>query len=253
MIKIKKINDIEIKKEWGNGTLKPLFKNQSDITGDNLYFPNIIITSQKGSGKTVLAVNLIRQFATNKTKIIIFSTTFSSGDDKDAFDDLKEKYPNMVEVYPKLKSKDGDILLQKIDDAKERIEIIKNKKYNNTFPNMIFLYDDLSSEDMKDETLDYMFRTNRHIGCINILIEHRINTSATTTMRDNTDILCIFKGLSQDQLKYIFDMVNLPNLTYKDFLKIYNKCIEGSTRNFLFINKTNNEMRKNLNEVINIE
>jgi hypothetical protein len=252
MIKFKKINEINVVKDWGETKLKPLFKNQADITGENLYFPNIIITSQKGAGKTVLAVNLIRLFATNKTKIIIFSTTFTTGDDKSAFDDLKEKYPGMIEVYPKIKTKEGDVLSRKIEDAKERYDIIKQKDYDHTFPNMIFLYDDLNSDDMKDESLDYIFRTNRHIGCINILIEHRINTAATTTMRDNTDIICLFSGLSTDQLGYIFEMVNIPNLTKKDFLRIYNKATEGK-RNFLFVNKTNREMRKNLSDIIYIE
>lgn len=253
MIKFKKINDIDVIKDWGNVELKPLFKNQAEITGDNLYFPNIVITSQKGSGKTVLAVNLIKRFATTKTKIIIFSTTFTSGDDKEAFDDLKVKFPGMIEIYSKLKTNEGDILYKKIDEAKERYEEIKKKEYKYTFPNVIFLFDDLSQDDMKDDTLDYIFKTNRHIGVINILIEHRLNGSATTTMRDNTDIICVFKGLSSDQLKNIFDMVNLPLITFKEFIKIYNKIIEGSNRNFMFINKTNNQIRKNLNEIIYIE
>lgn len=251
MIKLVKINDLEVKKSWGQGAMKPLFENQIRITGENLYFPNILIPSSKGAGKTTLAFNIINQLLTNKSKLVCFSTTFSSGDDSDAFDELKEKYPGMIEVYPRLKTKEGDVLLTKIDEAKERYDLIKKKDYQHTFPNYIFLFDDLSSDDIRSESLEYLFRTNRHIGACTILIEHRFN-QCPPIVRDNVDIICIFKGMSLGQLDDIFSMINIPNLTKKDFVRIYNKAVEGKN-NFLFINKTNNQMRKNLSELIILE
>ena len=249
MIKLERINDLEVVCDWKDKDVKPLFDDQIKITGPNLYFPNFIISSQKGSGKTVLAVNLIRKIATNKTKIVIFSPTFSHGDDKNAFADLEEKYPGMIEIFPRLKTKEGDILARKIEDAKDRYEIIKEKKYDHTFPNYIFLFDDLNSDDMKDPSIDYLYRTNRHIGAVTILIEHRLNHSASTVVRDNTDILCVFSGLSTSQLDDVYEMANIPNISKKEFIRIYNKATEGS-RNFLFVNRTTKELRKNLNEKI---
>lgn len=252
MIKTQKINDIEVICDWKDINKKPLFENQIEITGPNLYFPNFIISSMKGSGKTVLAINLIRKLATNKTKIVIFSHTFNEGDDKDAFSDLQEKYPGMIETYNRLRTKDGDILLRKIEEAKERYDIIKQKNYEHTFPNFIILFDDLHADDMKDPSMEYLYRTNRHIGCVTILIEHRLNNAASPVIKDNTDIVCVFSGLSKSQIDDLYEMVNMPNISKKEFLQIYNKATEGS-RNFLFINKTAKELRKNLNEKIIIE
>ena len=252
MIKLEKINDLEVICDW-KGKMAPVFPGQEKITGPHLYFPNFIITSQKGSGKTVLAVSLIRELAANKTKIVIFSPTFNNGDDKNALTDLQERFPGMIEVFPRIKTSEGSILERKIEDAKERYEIIKQKNYEHTFPNYIFLFDDLNADDMKDQTMDYLYRTNRHIGAITILIEHRLNSSASTVVRDNTDIVCVFSGLSNSQTEDIYNLVNIPNISKKDFVKVYHKAVEGPGKNFLFINKTNRELRKNLNEKITIE
>jgi hypothetical protein len=71
-------------------------------------------------------------------------------------------------------------------------------------------------------------------------------------VRDNCDIICVFTGLSTNQIDELFQMVNIPNLNKKEFINIYHKATEGS-RNFLFINKTSKELRKNLNEKIIVE
>jgi hypothetical protein len=256
MIKKTLLNDIEIVKDWGELKPKPVLPNQKKIAGEIAYF-NMLVAASKGSGKTVSVINAIKKILTNKTILVVFSSTFNKGEDKDAFNDFEErvngdksKLAGRLEVYESIYGKNGDILLQLIEDARDRYEIIKDKDYPNSFPNYIFMFDDLPEDNFKSETLDLLFKTNRHIGACCFMITHRWN-QITPLIRDNIDIIILFAGQTIDNLDCIFRWINLV-MTKKEFMKKYNYATKDK-HNFLYINLKDRQLRKNFNIGLDIE
>lgn len=248
MIAYEKVNNLTVDKTWGTPP-KPLFQNQIMISGPTIAYPNIVVSAAKGSGKTVLAVNLCKYLASSLTKIIIFSSTFSDGDDSSAFDDLKRNYPNMIEIYPNMSHNNINLLKVNYQKAKLRmVQIKKSDIIENTFPNYIFMYDDINEDDDLS-AIKNVFKKNRHAGLVNILIQHDYKNLTDTMTRGNTDIICIFRGLPAREIKAVWEWSSQP-ISLKEFQTIYHDITSSNGRNFMMINKTTGEIRKNLNEIV---
>ncbi len=250
MIKTKSLDIQNVSPFWTNGkTSKPVMKQHEEITNDA--FPNIVFCAKKKSGKTTAAIYLIlKHFMTNKTKLIIFSGDIRTDrDNQGAFDPLEAKYPENVEIYKHFLDKDANnILVRKIDESDEAFNKENKSKYE--YPRTIMYFDDLTADELRSPELDHLFKTNRHHGVLNILCCHNM-THISPTCREASNLLFVFRGMSQSQLDDIYKWCN-PPMDKKTFYRVYKKATE-EPRSFLFIDLDTKEMRKNLGDQIFIE
>lgn len=251
MIKIKQLDVDPVRPYWNKNKMpKPVLGPHGEITEDP--FPNIVMCAKKKSGKTTAAIYLImKHFMTSKTKLNIFSGDITTDEDnKDAFKNFKEDHPEKINFYKNFIDKDGnDVLSSKISASDDEFGI--ENKFKFEYPRNIFYFDDLTAEELRSKQLDHLFKTNRHHGILDILCCHNMN-HISPTCRGATNILIIFKALSNDQLDDIYRWAS-PNMDKQTFIRVY-KTATATPKSFLFMNLDDkNDIRINLDKRIDIE
>lgn len=247
-------NDIPISRFWatGSGTKKSVKESHAKIS--NNPFLNIILTGRKGVGKTTVALNLIKHFMTNKTKLFIFSPDIMlDTDNRKAIEYFVEHFgEGSVVIYKSFKGKeDENNLLNSIDEAADRAQEAKEKsKSKYVYPSSIFYFDDLSNDDFKSEELGHFSQNIRHYNSLCIYSSQDwINFEPR--IRKNVDIVCLFGGITKERKKFIYGEIQ-PNVDVNEFYKIYHFAT-NEPKNFLFIDVMNKKFRKNLTEDIYIK
>lgn len=243
---MQKINNIKIQ------VLKNKQKDKKFMHKDifNELYPCIYISSKKNSGKSNLIYNiLIHMLLPKKTKIYLFSKTFEN--DQTTIEMIKkiEKY-NEIEFYDDLQyeNQQGEyyknILDKLIDDIKLDIKENKDKikKLNYVYPKYIFIFDDFS-ELLKDKSLEGIIKRHRHY-LTSFIISSQSYTDLTPNVRNQVNFLILFKEISNNRLKMIYDE-KIKNLEYDKFIELYLNATEEKY-NFLLINcDDNKDIRKN--------
>ena len=243
---MQKINNIKIQ------VLKNKQKDKKFMHKDifNEQFPFIYLSSKKNSGKSNLIYNiLIHMLLPKKTKIYLFSKTFEN--DQTTIDMIKkiEKY-NEIEFYDDLQyeNQQGEyyknILDKLIDDIKLDIKENKDKikKLNYVYPKYIFIFDDFS-ELLKDKSLEGIIKRHRHY-LTSFIIASQSYTDLSPNVRNQVNFLILFKEISNNRLKMIYDE-KIKNLEYDKFIELYLNATEDKY-NFLLINcDDNKDIRKN--------
>lgn len=243
---MQKINNIKIQ------VLKNKQKDKKFMHKDifNEQFLCLFISSKKNSGKTNLIYNiLINMIIPKKTKIFLFSKTIEN--DQTTIDMIKkiEKY-NEIEFYDDLQyeNKSGEyyknILEKLIDDIKLDIKENKEKikKLNFVYPRYVFIFDDFS-ELLKDKSLEGIIKRHRHY-LTSFIISSQSYTDLTPNVRNQVNFLILFKEISNNRLKMIYDE-KIKNLEYDIFIETYLNATEEKY-NFLLINcDDNKDIRKN--------
>ena len=237
---MQKINNIKIQ------VLKNKQKDKKFIHKDlfNEQFPFIFLSSKKNSGKSNLIYNiLINMIIPKKTKIFLFSKTIEN--DQTTIDMIKkiEKY-NDIEFYDDLQYENQNILIKLIEDIKLDIKENKEKikKLNYVYPKYIFIFDDFS-ELLKDKSLEGIIKRHRHY-LTSFIISSQSYTDLTPNVRNQVNFLILFKEISNNRLKMIYDE-KIKNLEYDKFIELYLNATEEKY-NFLLINcDDNKDIRKN--------
>lgn len=127
--------------------------------------------------------------------------------------------------------------------SKEKKKIEEERKKMN----FIIILDDLT-RDLRHNTIEAIVKKSRHYHARVILSSQSLkdlNPSAHTQIY----ALCLFKGLSEADLEYIFIRYAMW-LKMEKFKEIYDEVIEEKKYNFLTVLPFENELRKNLNERI---
>lgn len=250
MIKIKALGIDNVSPFWNHSTnKKPVMGNHMLIT--NNPFPNIVMSAKKDSGKTTAAIYLIlKHFMTNYTELDIFSGDLKTDQkNKNAFTKLQEKYPNSVFIYKHFYDKDdNNILMSKIAESDEVFNLENTFKYE--YPRTIFYFDDLTEEELRSKELSHLFKTNRHSGILNILCIHNMK-HVPPTVREQTNILLLFKGMSSDEIDNIYKWVS-PFIKKDVFVRVYRKAVEKE-KDFLMCDLDSKTFRRNLGEEIVVE
>lgn len=251
-----KINDIKIdvlktKQDKKINLHQKIFDN---------YFPNILISSRKNSGKSNLIYNILKNVIVPKrlNKIFFFCKTFENDQTYQAMTEKLNKYNIEFEVFDdikcidentgKIKNKINDV----INEMKEGLNFDKDKynKSKYSYPLYVIVFDDISDCLRQGRIVESLVKKNRHYRCICIIAQHQIRDVAPGT-RSNINYLILYKNIPLKDLECIYDTY-FNNMSFERFLEIYNDAVE-EPYSFLFINTdNNNDIRKNFNFKYNI-
>jgi hypothetical protein len=276
MLSIKKINNEKI-------TVIPIKKvNSSEIKGYSIIpmlYSNIYICAQKRSGKTNIIFKIMKACIDKDTKVVVFCSTHDNDDNwkyikkyleteqipsvfysslfEDKIDQLEvlmnfmkeeSKMNEMEEEENKKKNINNLIEIVKFDKEKGYSKINIKKKKQKT-PKYLIIFDDLSIE-LKVKSVAFLLKTFRHYKSKVIVSTQYLNDLAPDA-RMQFDIWLLFKGHTLDKLEKIYGDIGC-NLPFDTFYDIYRK-ITDEPYQFLYIDKTGCQLRKNFNELIEIK
>jgi Poxvirus A32 protein len=170
-----------------------------------------VIVGRKGSGKTVLAVNLLRDPRAFKKKyhdIIIISPTFRA-----QFETVwKALDPEGIQVYDNLSTR----LLEKIhfeqnEDPKPRLLVLDD------------IADGLKTE-VDQPVLNMLILNSRHLG-LSILVLSQKVTMLSTTLRSQVDCWICYAACSYIELEALHrEMSSLPR---KEFFEAFHQATQA--------------------------
>lgn len=145
---------------------------------------------------------------------------------------------------------DGETIL--VEKPKQPAKIKKEKKEKakkKIAQEHVFIFDDLSS-DMKHKSISKLLCKNRHIKSKVFCAIHHVNNLDPTGLR-MIDAFHIFPNISEEK---ILETAEKIGLTFKGDTKkqsrlndLYHHATQ-EPHNFLYIDRANNEFRKNFNE-----
>lgn len=283
-IKVKKINDIEVKKVKLSNQINP-----KEILGYNLFkkiFSNIWLCSKKHSGKSTVIANILDKCINKSTIVVFFCPTINKDETYIKMKKKLKKRGIMYDAYEDIFDEEGGNIVDKYlhmliererenqeedDEEQEEIETIeeyrglikfneeppkekkkkeeepKIKKNKIRSPDYIFIFDDLG-EALKHKSIYRLLSKNRHFNCKVILSTQSPNDLAGRS-RKQIEYSLIFRSFDREQLKELYRALDL-SVNIEDFYKLYDYATLNPY-NFLYISN-DNEFRKNFNQRLEI-
>jgi hypothetical protein len=248
--------------------------NPNEIKGYSLFsqlYCNIFICAQKGSGKTNVINEIIKECIDSTTKVIVFSSTHNNDNAWRFIKKYLEKKNISSVFYTSIEEDKVDKLDQLLDFfrnetpeiAKEKeiapLEImkfdeisctLKIKKPKEQSPKYLIIFDDLSIE-LKKKNVPFLLKTFRHYKS-KVIISTQYFNDLPVDARLQIDYLLLFKGNTQEKVdEHIYPIYGC-NLTKEEFYDIYKK-ITSEQYQFLYISKNDCQFRKNFTELIKIK
>ena len=238
----KRRNKINVK----SVSIEPLFRVKDDYLApphpNLLPLPfSILEFAVKGSGKTVLLMNLINWYHKMFDNIFIFSPTVH----------LDVKWKLMIEkinippqnIFTKYEEKNLVMLLNKIKRAN------KGKK-NKEKMRCLMIFDDIVEslpKGKKVSALNKLAMNHRHLNISHIIISQSFK-KVDPVLRINTTGLILFNCDNSIERKKIIEEC-CGNFTHKEFEKLY---IEATNEkySFMFLNYSNRKIYKNFDKEI---
>lgn len=272
-LKEKRVNNYQIVLPKSDKKKEEKWKGQDLF--DVRWFVMGIIGKRK-SGKTSLIYTLLKAFSRRNTKVIFFVPTFW----KDAsyeqirqfcesknigfsnFGSIVDEGVNNLSIMMKIfedTPPEGENKEQPLDVSKHLsiTPISSDPADREARPEdfeYIFVFDDISTE-LRDKALQKLVKNSRHYKA-KIIISSQGATDAHPNLYSQLDYLCLFKNLNTDSLKHIFDKIE-PNIDYDEFVKLYFQITETKDdrglNSFMLIDRSRNEIRKNLDKVVHLE
>lgn len=240
MLTLKKISDEKVNGIVHSTKCIPVYNS---LLGNYLCH-RIVILGHSQSGKSNLARHIIDKANTKDTQLFIISPT---AEKEKLFDDLKED----DEKNQFISSLNDSQITQILDLYKDEQTIIKKKGQLIEIPKSIILIDDNPEELQKNKSISKLFKTIRHIHSLLIVCCHD-PIDLMKTCRQETTLAIIFPGISEERFKLLLTDMGFHNNNYNidDLFKIY-RSILTKKNDFIIFNKTNGEIKKNLNYQIN--
>lgn len=224
------------------------------------YYPNILISARKNSGKSNLIYNIIKNIVVPKrlNKIFFFCKTFENDMTYQAMAEKLDKYNIEYEVFDDIKCIDENtgklknILNDVMNEMKQGVQNDKErfKKTKYSYPLYIIVFDDFSDCLREKKIIENYIKRNRHYRAISVISQHQFKDVAPG-IRSNINYLILFKNVPLKDLETIYDTY-FNNISFERFLEIYNDAVKEPF-NFLYINTNDtNDIRKNFNFKYNI-
>jgi hypothetical protein len=217
----------------------------------NLKHPfSLFLCGNTGSGKSVLAMNLLKQpqmYGKYFDQIYLFSIT---GKADDTFKCLNLKKSNII----------TDNMIQKLDKImKTQLEKVEQKGIEKA-PKICILFEDLTANKklMNSKSFLQAFVQNRHLSLSTIAAGHKFK-SLIRTARLNSNHVMIFP-CTEGEVKQIVDDYQPPSLNKKEFIQLIQYSFEPTNDNlypFLWVNRKEKNsktfFRKSLSELLEIQ
>lgn len=274
MFKVKQIN---------NEFVEPVkFTDQKadkrPVRGANIFsevYCNIFLCARKKSGKTCGIAKIVEACSTSETRIIVFANTlekdptwgeirkYCSKNDIDFtgfrnIKDLDTKQDILAhimrdlgepggekETQEKVKSNYNPILVGS-GAVKEK----KKKKPKELAPEIIFIFDDQSGE-LQLPSVAKLLKEHRHYKCKTIISSQYWN-DIVMQGRKQIDYILLYKGLAKSipKMRDIYKDIDLT-VEFETFMELYSYAT-AEKYHFLFIDKVNNEFRKDFTHKITV-
>jgi hypothetical protein len=271
MFSLKKINDEVIKPPKIQKINKKLILGRQLF--DDIYC-NIFICAKKKSGKTVTIYKILKSCANKNTKVFIFCSTMYKSDNMKAiikyltkkkiehelYTELGEDLKNIIKYIELNKSEEEEVKKETTEDKKDKhkhellhfdeddheIKItIRKKKPKIISPEYIFVFDDLST-DLKSPDISKLVKQNRHYKS-KVIISSQYPFDLQPQCRAQMDYWLLFGGQPEDKMEQIYKYADLSN-NFNTFMEIYKDATKDKY-NFLYIDTTYDNFRKNFNEI----
>lgn len=252
MVQIKKVSNFEVKK-----IPIPKMDNGSDIFGTGK-FSNILIVASKKSGKTNIAVNLLKKAKKEywDTTFFIFSATISHDPLMKKILEKATPFPDETEESEKRKIKKM-IKLEKGDEPKKKERelwqifhfdtlkdgnLAKMIEYMKVAPEdeqFVVLIDDLTQElksGKESDMLTGFYKRNRHLRAQTITSVQNLKSGVQRSARMNMDVILLLKNLPEDTLKTVYEEQGL-NMGLENFIDAYKTITGQGGYDFLYVEK----------------
>ena len=232
-----------------------------------ILYSNIFICAKKKSGKTCVIFKILKGCCNKLTKVIIFSSTenkdqnmleikkwlekknieyesYTSIDSilEGMIQEIEETIPEEKEKEKKPKEKKPKVLV--FDDDEDELTIkVKKYKPKKIAPEIIFVFDDISS-DLKSPIIAKLMKQHRHYLC-KTLISSQYPLDLDPQSRKQIDYWLLFAGHSDNKLEEIYKNANV-NIDFELFKKLY-KDATKEKYHFLYVDCNECEFRKDFN------
>lgn len=230
----KKINDIVVRPI-------EIVQQTTRLKGSKIFsspFFTCFICAMRRSGKTNLIYNIIKQVASKRTTaIIIIGSTVNKDATWKAITEFLRENKYRFFTAESLTS-NGESLLSAL---LEELSGPDNSNY-------LVILDDLSSE-LKDPVLTCFIKKSRHYN-IRLVISSQYYNDLLPAARQQLEYFILYRNIENFKLEEIHRNANIA-VDFPTFLRIYRDATE-TKYNFLFIDKLNDEMRKNFSEIYEI-
>lgn len=128
----------------------------------------------------------------------------------------------------------------------EEPETQEEKEKKERKMNFIIVLDDLS-QDLRDQSIETLLKKARHYRA-RVIISSQSLKDIRPNSHSQLYALCLFNGLSKEDIKYLHSRYPLNGLTLPKFERIYYSIVNEKPYNFLTIIPSEPEFRVNLDE-----
>ncbi len=265
MIRLRKINKEKVDPIPVTAVDKNKIKGYDIIP--SLYC-NIFICARKKSGKTNTLFKILKECSDKDTEIHIFSSTAYNDENMIYIREYFEKKKYNINFYTEIKDGKEDYLdsiMKNKKDNKEEVEEPvqylcvynenlendkkkKKKKKKKIAPEIIFVFDDISSE-LKSSNINKLVKQHRHYKS-KVIISSQEVIDLMPEARKQIDFWLLFGKHPDERLEMIYKSASLP-ISFEIFKTLYNDATKDKY-NFLFIDVNDCIFRKNFNQEYSI-
>jgi hypothetical protein len=245
--------------------------NPENVKGKSIFeelYANVFICAKKKSGKTSVINKILDECMGRDTKLIIFCSTVNKdvsyrhivkkwtkkGNDVITYTSIIEDKVNqlkeLIEQVNINEESDSDYSVSSSSDefkfiktGIEEDKVKKVKKLNYVAPDIIFIFDDLSTE-LRNKEIASLVKKNRHIKSKVIISSQWAHDLEPSSLKQ-IDYVILFGGHSIAKLNKFHTDIDLT-MPFEDFIELY-KDATANKYGFLFIDCINGKFRKNLN------
>jgi hypothetical protein len=229
-----------------------------------------LLVARRGSGKTTLLYNIIKNTCDKRTHIYFFVSTAYSDDSWQAIFDLCDSRKIGYEIFTDLIEDKVDHLANVIEHMKEAKEAllqeeeqknepkepeivsfggqeykkIRKKKEKNKVPRFVVICDDVGAKDLRSQSMVKIFKTGRHY-CMSYISTQGI-LDVSPVEHSNNNFYLLFRGINLEKLKKSYDAMPLT-ISFEKLVELYQLATVDS-HDFLYINVTTGDIRKNFNQ-----
>jgi hypothetical protein len=271
-ISYERINKVKVRPVQTGASL-----TMDKIRGSDLFpeiYCNVFICARKKSGKSSLIWKILKESVGRDTKIVIFAATARKDATYKHIIDYFEKKGNDVEVYLSITDGKEDRLSTIIEglltqeppeeqseepppppppnpfkfgtEEEEEKKKRPPRKETKLAPEIIFVFDDLSSE-LRAKSVTSLMKSNRHYKSKVILSSQWPNDLEPSALKQ-LDYCILFGGHERKKLEKLHTDLDLK-IKLEDFIAMFRE-ITKAQYNFLYIDVINECFRKNFNQLI---
>jgi hypothetical protein len=235
-MKIEKINDIKPEVVVVEDNL------QQPNKLFNVLYPNIAIIARKNSGKTTL-INTILHNLNRPIILFMFATTANLDPAlKQIGEDFNADISHEVNIdFDRLEANAIAVRNDKVKNALMSLELTPDIKRALTSLlkkiTQVCVFDDLTSDELKDPSLYSLIKKNRHLQTITIISSQAL-IDAPPKLRKNIDIWCLGGGLSEPDIRKVYGD-SMPSVSYEVFKNMYDMATAKKYNFFVYDTRAN--------------